>query len=67
MERITQLIDAKFGEQEIITNKELKGFLTQLKDTETKILVKVHKDGKNTILSNETSHNAIKRLFHTIH
>lgn len=67
MEKITQLIDAKFGEQEIITNKELKGFLTQLKDTETKILVKVHKDGKNTILSNETSHNAIKRLFHTIH
>lgn len=57
------MIDAKFGELETITNKELKTFLTQLKDIETKTLIKVHKDGKNTILSNETSHNAIKRLF----
>lgn len=63
MQRITEIIDAKFGELEIITNKELKTFLTQLKDIETKTLIKVHKDGKNTILSNETSHNAIKRLF----
>lgn len=63
MQRITEIIDAKFGELETITNKELKTFLTQLKDIETKTLIKVHKDGKNTILSNETSHNAIKRLF----
>lgn len=63
MQRITEIIDAKFGELETITNKELKIFLTQLKDIETKTLIKVHKDGKNTILSNETSHNAIKRLF----
>lgn len=63
MQRITEIIDAKFGELETITNKELKTFLTQLKDIETKTLIRVHKDGKNTILSNETSHNAIKRLF----
>jgi len=63
MQRITEIIDAKFGELETITNKQLKTFLTQLKDIETKTLIKVHKDGKNTILSNETSHNAIKRLF----
>jgi len=63
MQRITEIIDAKFGELETMTNKELKTFLTQLKDIETKTLIKVHKDGKNTILSNETSHNAIKRLF----
>lgn len=63
MQRITEIIDAKFGELETITNKELKTFLTQLKDIETKTLIKVHNDGKNTILSNETSHNAIKRLF----
>lgn len=63
MQRITEIVDAKFGELETITNKELKTFLTQLKDIETKTLIKVHKDGKNTILSNETSHNAIKRLF----
>ena len=63
MQRITEIIDAKFGELETITNKELKTFLTQLKDIETKTLIKVHKDGKNTILSNETSNDAIKRLF----
>lgn len=63
MERITQIIDAKFGEQETITNIELKQFLAQLKDAENKLLIKVHKDGKNSILSNENSRDAIKRLF----
>lgn len=63
MERITQIIDAKFGEQETITNTELKQFLAQLKDVENKLLIKVHKDGKNSILSNENSRDAIKRLF----
>jgi len=63
MQRITEIIDAKFGELETITNKQLKTFLTQLKDIETKQLIKVHKDGKNTILTNENSKDAIKRLF----
>lgn len=63
MQRITEMVEIAIGDESTITNTQLKAILSVIKDTETKILVKVHKDGKNTILSNETSHNAIKRLF----
>jgi len=63
MQRITEMVEIAIGDEPTITNTQLKAILSVIKDTETKILVKVHKDGKNTILSNETSHNAIKRLF----
>ena len=63
MQRITEMVEIAIGDEPTITNIQLKAILSVIKDTETKILVKVHKDGKNTILSNETSHNAIKRLF----
>ena len=63
MQRITEMVEIAIGDDPTITNTQLKAILSVIKDTETKILVKVHKDGKNTILSNETSHNAIKRLF----
>ena len=57
------MVEIAIGDEPTITKTQLKAILSVIKDTETKILVKVHKDGKNTILSNETSHNAIKRLF----
>ena len=63
MQRITEMVEIAIGDEPTITKTQLKVILSVIKDTETKILVKVHKDGKNTILSNETSHNAIKRLF----
>jgi CTP:molybdopterin cytidylyltransferase MocA len=63
MQRITDMVEFVVGDEPTITNKQLKAILSAIRDTETKVLVKVHKDGKNTILSNETSHNAIKRLF----
>jgi CTP:molybdopterin cytidylyltransferase MocA len=63
MQRITEMVEIAIGDEPTITNTQLKAILSVIKDAETKILVKVHKDGKNTILSNETSHNAIKRLF----
>jgi CTP:molybdopterin cytidylyltransferase MocA len=63
MQRITEMVEIAIGDEPTITKTQLKAILSVIKDTETKILVKVHKDGKNTILSNETSHNAIKRLF----
>ena len=63
MQRITEMVEIAIGDEPTITNTQLKAILSVIKETETKILVKVHKDGKNTILSNETSHNAIKRLF----
>jgi CTP:molybdopterin cytidylyltransferase MocA len=63
MQRITEMVEIAIGDEPTITKTQLKAILSIIKDTETKILVKVHKDGKNTILSNETSHNAIKRLF----
>jgi hypothetical protein len=63
MQRITEMVEIAIGDELTITKTQLKAILSVIKDTETKILVKVHKDGKNTILSNETSHNAIKRLF----
>ena len=63
MQRITEMVEIAIGDEPTITNTQLKAILSVIKDTETKILIKVHKDGKNTILSNETSHNAIKRLF----
>jgi CTP:molybdopterin cytidylyltransferase MocA len=63
MQRITEMVEIAIGDEPTITKTQLKAILSVIKYTETKILVKVHKDGKNTILSNETSHNAIKRLF----
>jgi CTP:molybdopterin cytidylyltransferase MocA len=63
MQRITDMVEFVVGDEPTITNKQLKAILSAIRDTETKVLIKVHKDGKNTILSNETSHNAIKRLF----
>lgn len=63
MQRITDMVEFVVGDEPTITNKQLKAILNAIRDTETKVLIKVHKDGKNTILSNETSHNAIKRLF----
>jgi CTP:molybdopterin cytidylyltransferase MocA len=63
MQRITEMVEIAIGDEPTITKTQLKAILSVIRDTETKILVKVHKDGKNTILSNETSHNAIKRLF----
>jgi len=63
MQRITEMVEIAIGDEPTITKTQLKAILSVIKDAETKILVKVHKDGKNTILSNETSHNAIKRLF----
>ena len=57
------MVEIAIGDEPTITKTQLKAILSVIKNTETKILVKVHKDGKNTILSNETSHNAIKRLF----
>ena len=63
MQRITEMVEIAIGDEPTITKTQLKAILSVIKDTETKILVKVHKDGKNTILSNEKSHNAIKRLF----
>ena len=63
MQRITEMVEIAIGDEPTITKTQLKAILSVIKDTETKILVKVHKDGKNTILSNEPSHNAIKRLF----
>ena len=63
MQRITEMVEIAIGDEPTITKTQLKAILSVIKETETKILVKVHKDGKNTILSNETSHNAIKRLF----
>jgi CTP:molybdopterin cytidylyltransferase MocA len=63
MQRITEMVEIAIGDEPTITKTQLKAILSVIKNTETKILVKVHKDGKNTILSNETSHNAIKRLF----
>ena len=63
MQRITEMVEIAIGDEPTITKTQLKAILSVIKDTETKILVKVHKDGKNTILNNETSHNANKRLF----
>lgn len=63
MEKITKLIEAELGEKELFTNNEIKTILKRMQITENKILIRVHKDGKNTILSNETSNDAIKRLF----
>lgn len=63
MDKITKLIEAELGEKELFTNNEIKTILKRMQSTENKILIKVHKDGKNTILSNETSNDAIKRLF----
>lgn len=63
MEKITKLIEAELGEKELFTNNEIKTILKRMQSTENKILIRVHKDGKNTILSNETSNDAIKRLF----
>lgn len=63
MDKITKLIEAELGEKELFTNNEIKTILRRMQSTENKILIRVHKDGKNTILSNETSNDAIKRLF----
>jgi len=63
MKRITDQINELLEKGIKMTPTEFSAFLRQLRETETKQLIKVHKDGKNTILSNETSHNAIKRLF----
>ena len=63
MEKITKLIEAELGEKELFTNNEIKTILKRMQSTENKILTRVHNDGKNTILSNETSNDAIKRLF----
>jgi hypothetical protein len=63
MDKITKLIEAELGEKELFTNSEMKTILKRMQSTENKILIRVHKDGKNTILSNETSNDAIKRLF----
>lgn len=63
MDKITKLIEAELGEKELFTNNEIKTILKRMQITENKILIRVHKDGKNTILSNETSNDAIKRLF----
>jgi len=63
MDKITKLIEAELGEKELFTNNEIKTILKRMQSTENKILIRVHKDGKNTILSNETSNDAIKRLF----
>lgn len=63
MDKITKLIEAELGEKELFTNNEIKNILKRMQSTENKILIRVHKDGKNTILSNETSNDAIKRLF----
>lgn len=63
MDKITKLIEAELGEKELFTNNEIKIILKRMQSTENKILIRIHKDGKNTILSNETSNDAIKRLF----
>lgn len=63
MDKITKLIEAELGEKELFTNNEIKTILKRMQSTENKILIRVHTDGKNTILSNETSNDAIKRLF----
>lgn len=63
MDKITKLIEAELGEKELFTSNEIKTILKRMQSTENKILIRVHKDGKNTILSNETSNDAIKRLF----
>lgn len=63
MDKITKLIEAELGEKELFTNNEIKTILKRMQITENKILIRVHKDGKNTILNNETSNDAIKRLF----
>jgi hypothetical protein len=67
MEKITKLIEQELGEKELFTNNEIRVILKRMQSTENKILARVHKDGKNTILSNETSNEAIKRLFYTLH
>lgn len=63
MDKITKLIEAELGEKELFTNNEIKIILKRMQSTENKIFIRIHKDGKNTILSNETSNDAIKRLF----
>ena len=63
MQRITEMVEIAIGDEPTITKTQLKAILSVIKDTETKVLIKVHKDGKNTILTNENSKDAIKRLF----
>lgn len=63
MKRITDQINELLENKVTLTTSEFSAFLRQLRDIETKQLIKVHKDGKNTILTNENSKDAIKRLF----
>jgi hypothetical protein len=56
-------IEIHFENTETITQKELFDYLQKLKDYEKKVFIYIHQDGKNTILSNQTSNDSIKRLF----